>query len=101
MVPCKILESIIRDQLLDHVQVERLLADVQHGFCPSRSCATQLWLVIKEWSHSVEEGKPVDILYLDLAKAFNTVPPKRLLYKLKAYGITGKILGWLEVFLVG
>ena len=49
----------------------------------------------------VEEGKPVDVLYLDLAKASNTVPPRKLLRKVKAYGIGGKILRWLEAFLVG
>ena len=49
----------------------------------------------------IEKGEPVDILYLDLAKAFNTVPPRKLLHKVKAHGIDGKILKWIEAFLVG
>ena len=40
-------------------------------------------------------------MYLDLAKAFNTVPPRKLLHKVKAHGIDGKILKWIEAFLVG
>ena len=99
-VPCKVLESIIRDELMRHLQEEGLFADAQHGFRPGRSCATQLLLAIEEWSSSVERGDPVDVIYLDLAKAFNTVPPKRLLLKLKTFGIGGKILRWLEAFLV-
>ena len=49
----------------------------------------------------VERGEPVDVLYLDLAKAFNTVPHRRLLGKVKAHGVEGKILRWIEAFLVG
>ena len=40
----------------------------------------------------VEEGNCVDIIYLDFRKAFDSVPHKRLLLKLEAYGITGQIL---------
>ena len=49
----------------------------------------------------IEKGEPVDVLYLDLAKAFNTVPTRKLLSKVKAHGIDGKILHWIEAFLVG
>ena len=80
-VPCKILESIIRDQLMTHLQTEGLLADAQHGFRPGRSCTTQLLLAVEEWSRIIERGEPVDVLYLDLAKAFNTVPRRRFLRK--------------------
>ena len=43
----------------------------------------------------------VDCIYLDFAKTFDTVPHKRLLNKLKAYGITGQMLKWIEAFLTG
>ena len=48
----------------------------------------------------IENGEPIDILYLDLAKAFNTVPPKRLLEKLEAHGIGGKLLQWIDASLL-
>ena len=100
-VPCKVIESIIRDQLMTHLQSCDLLANAQHGFRPGRSCSTQLQLAVEEWSRLIEKGEPVDVLYLDLAKAFNTVPPRKLLHKVKAHGIDGKILKWIEAFLVG
>ena len=46
-------------------------------------------------------GEVVDCIYLDFAKAFDTVPHKRLINKLKAYGITGQVLKWIEAFLTG
>ena len=100
-IPCKVLESIIRDQLMEHLQSENRLADAQHGFRPGRSCATQLLLAVEEWSRSIEQGDPIDILYLDLSKAFNTVSTRRLLHKVAAHGIRGKLLRWIEAFLVG
>ena len=38
----------------------------------------------------------MDVIYLDLQKAFDKVPHTRLLSKLKSYGITGKLLQWIE-----
>ena len=43
----------------------------------------------------------MDILYLDYKKAFDTVLHKRLLSKLKWYGFSGDILGWISEFLMG
>ena len=42
-----------------------------------------------------------DAVYLDFRKAFDSVPHQRLLGKLKAYGINGKITKWIRNFLVG
>ncbi|CAL4257485.1 unnamed protein product, partial [Meganyctiphanes norvegica] len=47
----------------------------------------------------LDEHDPVDAIYLDCKKAFDTVPHRRLLAKLQAYGITGKVLKWIECFL--
>ena len=39
-----------------------------------------------------------DVIYLDFAKAFDTVPHKRIIHKLRAYGIRGKVLIWITKF---
>ena len=44
-------------------------------------------------------GGVVDVVYFDFAKAFDTVPHRRLIDKMKAYGINGKLLGWIKDFL--
>ena len=98
-VPSKVLESLVRDKLLEHMQTSGLLHPAQHGFLPRRSCATQLLEVLEEWSSAADDGVPVDVAYLDFRKAFDTVPHKRLLHKLHAYGIRGKLLLWIEAFL--
>ena len=50
-------------------------------------------------STALENGKPVDVIFLDFARAFDTVSHKRLLLKLTAYGISGLTIQWIEAFL--
>ena len=48
----------------------------------------------------LDEGSPVDIIYLDLKKAFDKVPHQRLLLKLKAHGIGNGMINWIEKWLI-
>ena len=48
---------------------------------------------------SLDEKVPVDAIYLDFAKAFDTVPHHRLISKLHGYGVRGQVLGWIKDFL--
>jgi len=95
----KILESIIRDQIYQHLTANDLLAHNQHGFTSGRSCTTQLLHAMDYWTSSLDNNIPVDILYLDFRKAFDTVPHCRLFTKLEAYGICGKLLDWIKTYL--
>ena len=48
----------------------------------------------------LDEGSPVDIIYLDFKKAFDKVPHQRLLLKLKAHGIGNGMINWIEKWLI-
>lgn len=98
-VPSKVLESLVRDRILQHMSESGLLHPAQHGFLPRRSCATQLIEVLEDWSRALDAGASVEVAYLDFSKAFDSVPHRRLLHKLHAYGIRGKLLQWVEAFL--
>ena len=90
----------MQDNLLQHLSDAGMLTDAQHGFLPKKSCTSQLLEVMEDWSAAVESGEPVDVAYLDFAKAFDSVPHKRLIEKLHAYGIRGKLLDWISAFLI-
>ena len=47
----------------------------------------------------MDEGQPVDVIYLDFAKAFDKVPHKRLLEKIAGHGIRGNVLQWITAWL--
>ena len=96
---CKVMESLIRDHVIEHMTSNHLLSDYQHGFIHGRSCSTNLLAVLDAWSEAMDERIPVDAIYLDFAKAFDTVPHHRLLTKLEGYGVRGKVLDWIKAFL--
>ena len=48
----------------------------------------------------ISEGNVVDTIYFDFAKAFDSVPHKRLLHKLRSYGIGGNVFNWIKGFLL-
>jgi len=100
-VCCKVLEKLIRDAVLDHMLQNKFLSDKQHGFVHGRSCTTQLLKVIDLWTEILDQGGAIDSVYLDFAKAFDTVPHERLLVKLASYGISGQVLHWIRHFLTG
>ena len=78
-IPCKVLESIIRDRLLKHLEGNNLLSHEQHGFRCNRSCLTNLLETFEEWTRALDEGFGIDVVFLDYQKAFDTVPHRRLL----------------------
>ena len=96
---CKIMETILRDEIVSHLEGNNLISPDQHGFRSGRSCITQLMESMHDWVDSLENKQPVDVVYLDYKKAFDSVPHERLLVKLHAYGIRGNLLLWIRSFL--
>ena len=72
-----------------------LLSESQHGFMRGRSCLTNLLESLEEWTATLDEGYGLDFLFLDYRKAFDSVPHKRLIEKLKTFGIKGQFLNWI------
>ena len=98
-VPCN-MESLIREQMLEFLNSQTQMTTEQHGFTRGKSCLTNLLEALEEWTKALDDGFGLDIVFLDYQKAFDTVPHKRLLKKLKSYGISGNVLKWIEDFLL-
>ena len=96
---CKVFEQFVRDALFNHLINNKILSKEQYGFCKQRSCVSQLLVTLNEWFYWLDNRIPVDAAYLDFKKAFDSVPHKRLLYKLYSYGIRGNVLQWIKSFL--
>ena len=96
---CKILEHIICRHLLKHLEKNKILTNLNHGFRSGYSCETQLITTINDFLQEHDKGQQVDIAILDFSKAFDTVPHDKLPHKLEQYGIKGNIHSWLTNFL--
>jgi hypothetical protein len=98
-IPCKILESIIKDNLMAHLVERELISKSQHGFITGRSCKTNLVTFLENVTEAKDDGKSVDVIYLDFSKAFDKVPHKRLLRKMEAKNVSKEVLEWTNSWL--
>ena len=94
-----ILEHVMKTQLQEHLKKEERLNPAQHGFRPNRSCLTQLLAHYDEIISNLENGKLYDVVYLDFAKAFDTVDRFVLAREMVKIGISDKAATWLYNFL--
>ncbi|MCQ4179445.1 hypothetical protein FK518_28250, partial [Klebsiella pneumoniae] len=73
----------------------------QHDFTKGTSCLTNLISFYDKVTNLVDEGKAVDVVYLDFSKAFDIISHSILLEKLAAYGLDGRTLHWVKNWLDG
>nr|VZH90178.1 unnamed protein product [Spirometra erinaceieuropaei] len=98
---CKVMERIIKCELMQFLEIHGLLSKCQHGFRKGRSCTTNLLQSLQSWTEALDDRHAVHIAFIDFQKAFDTVPHQRLLHKLEKIGISGNFHKWIENFLVG
>ena len=96
---CKIMESIIKDHLMSYLLFNNLISKAQHGFLAKKSTLTNLMNCMNDWTNFYNNNKSVDVIFLDLAKAIDSVCHRKLIQKLRCYGIQGNLLLWIECFL--
>ena len=99
-VICKTPEKLIRNAIVNHMEKNSLFNKSQHGFMKTKSCMTQLLETLEEWTDLLDQNFSIDVIYLDFQKAFDTIPHQRLLSKVHAYGIRGKVYEWIRNFLL-
>jgi len=98
-IACKIMEICLKDEIVGYLRQNGLLSDQQHGFLSRRSTSTQLLECVEDWTKNAENRTPTDVIYVDFKKAFDSVSHEKLLAKLAAYGIGGKLHAWIKAFL--
>ena len=85
----KVLESIIRDEILNKLKEFNLIDRPQHGFVKNKSCLTNLLEFLELVNNCIDQDLPGDVIYLDLQQAFHKVQHGRLLHKFVADGLIG------------
>jgi hypothetical protein len=81
-VSCQLMEGIIKDQIVTHLEKNRLVRATQRGFMRGKSCTSNLLSFLEKVTAELDKGEAMDVVYLDFAKAFDTVPHERLMKKL-------------------
>ena len=98
-IVCKISEKIVRNRITSFLHNLDVINKNQFGFLQGRSTTTQLLSTIHDFVKSRNSSFATDVIFLDLAKAFDSVPHERLLIKPRSLGIVGNLINWLRHFL--
>ena len=93
----KVLEKLVYDKTINFITESISL--VQFGVPKGRSTLQQL-LVFLNFVHN-NHDQQVDIIYLDIKKAFDSIPHDKLLHKLYSCGIQGNLWKWFKSYLSG
>ena len=93
-------DGITGKRSFNEIISNKLFSNHQYGFIKGRSTVLQLLHILDKWTKLLEEGKQVDDIYTDFEKAFDKGPHKRLLSKLRLYGVREDLIKWIKGFLV-
>ena len=91
------MEKLIHNKIVN--TVTKLISPLQFGFMRGRSFLQQLLMFINTLVEAHESSTPIDTIYFDIRKAFDSVPHKELLTKLCSLGIHGSLWRWFNAYL--
>ena len=98
-VVSKVLEKLVNNRIVDHLEKCGLFSDFQCGFRSSQSTADLLTVVSDRIARAFNRSGATRAVALDISKAFDRVWHAGLLHKLRSYGISGQIFGLVSSFL--
>ena len=95
----KALERLVHTKLLNYILSNNLLSERQHGFRPGSSTQEALLLATNDWQYMLSSNKQVAAVFLDIRKAFDSVPHHHLITSLSKLGVSGPLLKWFKSYL--
>ena len=95
----KLLEKHIVNLLTEHLKSHAPLSQQQWGFTKGKSSTGALLAALDNWHRSLEAGNDICAVFFDYRKAFDSVPHRLLLRKLRDLKVNFYILKWITVYL--
>jgi len=95
----KIMERLVYNQLCSYLSDNKLLNKYQSGFRSLHFTATALLDATNQWYLNIDSGLVTSVVFLDLAKAFDTIDHNNLLEKLQLFGVSTSSIHWFKAYL--
>ena len=96
---CKVMETIVKDNLIKFAVSHKILNENQHGFVPGKSTCSQILEALYDWTSGLDVGDIYDVVTIDFRKAFDVIPHDILVHKLIAVGVCEQSVRWIASFL--
>jgi len=100
-IPGKMMEQLILEVIIKQVEEKKVIRSSQHGFSKGKSCLTSLIAFYNGVTGWIDEGRAVDVVYLNFSKAVDTVSHNILLGKLRKCALHEWSERWIENWLNG
>lgn len=100
-VACKLLETGIKTNLLNHLLRNNVISSSQHGYLSRKSTTTQPLQCCSDRNTALNGRNQTNIIYLDYAEASDSVVHSKLIAKLQSYGVDDLLLAQIRSFLIG
>ena len=97
----KLLETVVKHQLLTYCSENNILVQHQSGFRRNHSCESIIQCAINKWYSVMDRGELVLAIFLDFRRAFETVNREILIKKLERMGMCGVVIKWFQSYLTG
>ena len=97
----KVIKRLVYNQLCSYLTENKLLNKYQSGFRSLHSTATALLDATNQWYFNIDNGLVTSVIFLDLAKAFDTIDHNILLEKLRLCGVNDNSIPWFRAYLTG
>ena len=95
----KIFEKLVNNRLIEYLEKNDILYKHQYGFREGRSTKLAVTNLINQLVHYQDEGRVAVGVFVDFAKAFDTINHSILLSKIENYGVSGLPLDWFRNYL--
>ena len=95
----KIFEKVMNKRFIDFLQKHNFISDYQFGFREGTPTTLALADICDQFQNALDNNEIICGIFIDLAKAFDTVNHSILLKKLKHYGIRGNAFELIKSYL--
>lgn len=95
----KILEAVVKEQINNYLERNRILSESQYGFRHGKNTTAATFDLVSNLNKTLENKNIPITIFCDLSKAFDCVDHKILLDKMEYYGIRGIVNDWFKSYL--
>ena len=95
----KMMEKLCNNILNNYLDTKNILCDEQYGFRKGRSTSLAIFNYVKFLTEEINKRNLVGSIYIDFARAFDSINHDRLIAKLTDMGVPIRLVMWIEDYL--